>query len=173
MSQSVVAWVAFGSSTFLNVILIGALCRIFFFIFQYKKKHRGISKSEKALETNLHCFSYKELQRATNGFQKELGRGSFGVVYERVINIGSAIPIAVKKLNNLLFQQVEKEFKNELHVIGLTHHKNLVRLIGYLWGWSRKIVGLWLHEQWHFGKSSFQKGEMWHPLPITYILIKE
>ncbi|RZC19821.1 G-type lectin S-receptor-like serine/threonine-protein kinase RLK1 [Glycine soja] len=105
---------------------------IFFFIFQYKKKHRGISKSEKALETNLHCFSYKELQRATNGFQKELGRGSFGVVYERVINIGSAIPIAVKKLNNLLFQQVEKEFKNELHVIGLTHHKNLVRLIGYL-----------------------------------------
>ncbi|RZC19824.1 G-type lectin S-receptor-like serine/threonine-protein kinase RLK1 [Glycine soja] len=105
---------------------------IFFFIFQYKKKLRGISKSEKALETNLHCFNYKELQRATNGFQKELGRGSFGVVYERVINIGSAIPIAVKKLNNLLFQQVEKEFKNELQVIGLTHHKNLVRLIGYL-----------------------------------------
>ncbi|RDX94522.1 G-type lectin S-receptor-like serine/threonine-protein kinase RLK1, partial [Mucuna pruriens] len=126
-----VAWVLFGGSLFLNVMFIGALCMSFFFIFKYKKKLGSIGKSDNALETNLRCFSYEELERATNGFQKELGRGSFGVVYEGVINIGSAIPIAVKKLNSLLLQQVEKEFKNELHVIGLTHHKNLVRLIGY------------------------------------------
>jgi len=130
-SLSLVAWVLFGSSSFLNVMFIAALCMSFFFIFQYKKKHRGIGKSDNALETNFRCFGYEELERATNDFQKELGRGSFGVIYEGVINIGSAIPIAVKKLNTLLFQQVEMEFKNELHVIGLTHHKNLVRLIGY------------------------------------------
>ncbi|KAK7382746.1 hypothetical protein VNO80_01798 [Phaseolus coccineus] len=130
-SLSLVAWILFGSSSFLNVMFIAALCMSFFFIFHYKKKHRGIGKSDNALETNLRCFGYEELERATNDFKKELGRGSVGVVYEGVINIGSAIPIAVKKLNTLLFQQVEMEFKNELHAIGLTHHKNLVRLIGY------------------------------------------
>ncbi|XP_061351084.1 G-type lectin S-receptor-like serine/threonine-protein kinase LECRK3 [Gastrolobium bilobum] len=120
-----------GSSAFLNLILIVAICLSTSFIFQYKKKLRRVSKSDTVAETNLRCFTYEELEEATNGFDKELGRGAFGIVYEGVINIGSTTRVAVKKLNTFLLDEVQKEFKNELNVIGLTHHKNLVRLLGF------------------------------------------
>ena len=42
----------------------------------------------------------------------------------------SDIPVAVKKLCRFA-QDSEKEFKAELNIIGKTHHKNLVRLIGF------------------------------------------
>lgn len=38
--------------------------------------------------------------------------------------------VAVKKLDRMI-QEGEKEFKAEVNVIGQTHHKNLVRLLGY------------------------------------------
>ena len=38
--------------------------------------------------------------------------------------------VAVKMLDRV-FQDCDKEFKAEVNVIGQTHHKNLVRLIGY------------------------------------------
>uniref|UniRef100_A0A2N9H8T9 Protein kinase domain-containing protein n=1 Tax=Fagus sylvatica TaxID=28930 RepID=A0A2N9H8T9_FAGSY len=44
--------------------------------------------------------------------------------------MSSNVLVAVKKLNNL-FQDSEKEFKTEVTVIGQTHHKNLVRLLGF------------------------------------------
>ncbi|KAM2356663.1 hypothetical protein EV1_005686 [Malus domestica] len=71
-----------------------------------------------------------ELREATNGFTEELGKGAFGVVFKGVMQIGSGVEVAVKKLNYVM-QDVEKEFKTELKVIGQTHHKNLVRLFGY------------------------------------------
>ncbi|VVA40619.1 PREDICTED: G-type lectin S-receptor [Prunus dulcis] len=74
--------------------------------------------------------NYQQLQEATNGFTEELGRGAFGVVYKGTIQIGSGVQVAVKKLNCVI-QDGEKEFKTELSVIGKTHHKNLVCLVGY------------------------------------------
>ncbi|VVA31695.1 PREDICTED: G-type lectin S-receptor [Prunus dulcis] len=82
------------------------------------------------LDSSLCSFSYRELQEATNGFTEELGRGAFGVVYKGTIKIGSGVQVAVKKLNCVI-QDGEKEFKTELSVIGKTHHKNLVCLVGY------------------------------------------
>jgi serine/threonine protein kinase len=81
---------------------------------------------------NLRCLTYKELEDATNGFNEELGRGSFGIVYKGVIETGSTVPIsiAVKKLDRLV-KDGDEEFKTEVKVIGQTHHKNLVRLLGY------------------------------------------
>lgn len=135
--------VLLGSSAFLNLVFFGAICFATSFIFQYKKKLRGISirQSDTCVETNLRCFSYEELEEATNRFDKELGRGAFGVVYEGVINIGSSTTrVAVKKLNSVLLEEVHKEFRNELNVIGLTHHKNLVRLIGFCEAGSERLL---------------------------------
>ncbi|MCI38639.1 G-type lectin S-receptor-like serine/threonine protein kinase RLK1-like, partial [Trifolium medium] len=68
----------------------------------YKKKLRKVSKSDTyvEIESNLRCFTYEELEEATNGFDKELGRGAFGIVYEGVINTGSRTRVAVKKLSS-------------------------------------------------------------------------
>ncbi|XP_057428170.1 G-type lectin S-receptor-like serine/threonine-protein kinase RLK1 [Lotus japonicus] len=139
---ALVGSVLLGTSAFLNVVLIGAICFSTFFILQYKKKLRkGTTGSGVQLETNLCCFTYQELEEATNGFNKELGRGAFGVVYEGVLNMGSTITrVAVKKLNNFLLEEVHKEFKNELNAIGLTHHKNLVRLIGFCEAGSERLL---------------------------------
>ncbi|MCL7046326.1 hypothetical protein MKW94_011838 [Papaver nudicaule] len=80
------------------------------------------------LRSNLHSFTYQELEEATDGFTEELGRGAFGIVYKGFTEeMGS---IAVKKLDKV-FHQGEKEFKSEVNTIGQTHHKNLVRLLGF------------------------------------------
>ncbi|XP_021832245.1 G-type lectin S-receptor-like serine/threonine-protein kinase LECRK3 [Prunus avium] len=118
--------VILATSIFVSFMLSGAVCLGFFFVFR-KKQVRSIKN---ILDSNLYSFSYRELQEATNGFTEELGRGAFGVVYKGTIQIGSGIQVAVKKLNCVI-QDGEKEFKTELRVIGKTHHKNLVCLVGY------------------------------------------
>uniref|UniRef100_A0A7N2R284 Receptor-like serine/threonine-protein kinase n=1 Tax=Quercus lobata TaxID=97700 RepID=A0A7N2R284_QUELO len=72
----------------------------------------------------------KELGQATMGFKQILGKGAFGTVYKGVLASDSKIFVAVKKLDKVV-EEGEKEFKTEVNVIGQTHHKNLVRLLGY------------------------------------------
>ncbi|KAL9455306.1 hypothetical protein AB3S75_010674 [Citrus x aurantiifolia] len=122
--------VLLGSSVFVNFALVCAFGLGFFFI--YKKKWIRNSPGDGTIETNLRFFSYKELEEATDNFKEEVGRGSFGIVYKGVIQTTrtSTTAVAVKKLDRV-FQDGEREFKNEVFVIGQTHHKNLVRLLGF------------------------------------------
>ncbi|KAA8526025.1 hypothetical protein F0562_007875 [Nyssa sinensis] len=64
------------------------------------------------------------------GFNDELGKGSFGIVYKGALKFGSRNLVAVKKLDRLS-QESEREFRAEVEAIGKTHHKNLVELLGY------------------------------------------
>ncbi|GMN26596.1 hypothetical protein TIFTF001_001355 [Ficus carica] len=107
------------SSVFVNLLLIGAICLGFFLIY----------KKDKRLPREVtYWFTYKELNEATDGFREELGRGTFGTVYKGELQQGF---VAVKKLRSRVVQDGEREFKTEVKAIGQTHHKNLVRLIGY------------------------------------------
>ena len=45
--------------------------------------------------------------------------------------MSSNVLVAVKKLDSLFQENSYKEFKTEVNVIGQTHHKNLVRLLGF------------------------------------------
>ncbi|KAF2290341.1 hypothetical protein GH714_011515 [Hevea brasiliensis] len=85
---------------------------------------------ERTAESNLRCFSYEELFIATDGFKEVVGRGSFGIVYKGVVEMGTKVPVAVKKLDKIV-EEGEKEFRTEVEVIGQTHHKNLVQLVGF------------------------------------------
>ncbi|KAE8656670.1 putative Receptor-like protein kinase 1 [Hibiscus syriacus] len=89
------------------------------------------SRSEPVVETNLRSFTYKELVDATDEFREELGRGAFGIVYRGTLPMSYISQVAVKRLNTLVHGHAEKEFKTEVNVIGQTHHKNLVRLLGF------------------------------------------
>ncbi|CAA2993332.1 G-type lectin S-receptor-like serine threonine-kinase RLK1 [Olea europaea subsp. europaea] len=120
--------VLLGSSVFINFMLVGAAC--FGFILIYNNKITNFRRVHNAAGLNLQCFTYKELAQATNGFKEELGRGSFGIVYKGAMPMGSITTIAVKKLDRVA-QDTEKEFRTEVNVIGQTHHKNLVRLLGF------------------------------------------
>ncbi|XP_044461410.1 G-type lectin S-receptor-like serine/threonine-protein kinase LECRK3 [Mangifera indica] len=114
-----------------------------FFMFKYR-----VAKYKWLLETGnfgstdeltLRSFSYSELKRATNRFKENLGRGSFGAVYKGVFHKGGKL-VAVKRLEKMMNDSSEREFHAEMQVIGRTHHKNLVRLLGYCAEDSKRLL---------------------------------
>ncbi|XP_049409502.1 G-type lectin S-receptor-like serine/threonine-protein kinase RLK1 isoform X3 [Solanum stenotomum] len=117
-----------GSSILVNVLLIGVFCWGFFHI--YKKKMNTFRPTSHVTDSLCHSFTYKDLVVATKEFKEELGRGAFGIVYKGVMSIGSRNVVAIKKLDRVA-HEAEKDFMTEVNVISQTHHKNLVRLIGY------------------------------------------
>lgn len=127
-----------GSSVFINFILLGVICLGFLLIYQNKIGKSSV-KGEDVLERNLCCFSYKELENATNGFKEELGRGSFGIVYKGTIAKTGTDPVAVKKLDRFI-REGDTEFRTEVNVIGQTHHKNLVQLLGFCAEGSNRLL---------------------------------
>ncbi|RVW85358.1 G-type lectin S-receptor-like serine/threonine-protein kinase LECRK3 [Vitis vinifera] len=87
----------------------------------------------------LRSFTYMELEKVTNCFKEEIGKGASGTVYKGAISNGQRI-VAVKKQEKVLAEW-QREFQNELKVLGRTHHRNLVRLLGYcLDGRNRLLV---------------------------------
>ncbi|RWW66746.1 hypothetical protein BHE74_00025870 [Ensete ventricosum] len=82
-------------------------------------------------EFGPHRFHYKDLYRATKGFDNEnlLGAGGFGQVYRGVLS-KSKIEIAVKKISHESRQGM-REFISEIVSVGRLRHRNLVQLLGY------------------------------------------
>ncbi|XP_010245281.1 PREDICTED: G-type lectin S-receptor-like serine/threonine-protein kinase LECRK1 [Nelumbo nucifera] len=82
-------------------------------------------------EIALRSFTIAELQKLTEGFKEEVGRGAFGTVFKGTLPNGHIQRIvAVKRLEKML-DEGEREFQTEIRVIAKTHHRNLVRLVGY------------------------------------------
>lgn len=93
-----------------------------------------------AIGINFREFTFQELHEATDGFTRILGRGSSGKVYRGALIIDDAeIGIAVKKLEKKI-EKSESEFMTELKIIGRTHHRNLVRLLGFCIENSHRIL---------------------------------
>ncbi|XP_010547742.1 PREDICTED: G-type lectin S-receptor-like serine/threonine-protein kinase RLK1 [Tarenaya hassleriana] len=129
-------------------VLIGALAFVnFVLVYLYNKKKNDLRNprcdAHAEVESNLRVFTYKELKEATREFKEELGRGAFGIVYKGAVKtagVAISIVVAVKKLDRVV-QESDKEFKNEVKVIAKTHHKNLVKLVGFCnEGQNRLIV---------------------------------
>ncbi|KAJ6813920.1 G-type lectin S-receptor-like serine/threonine-protein kinase LECRK2 isoform X1 [Iris pallida] len=123
---------AIAASLFLigSVILNLALLAAQLFL---RSKRTSLGTSSDMAGPALRSFTYKELEDATKGFSEELGRGAFGTVYKgALVSDTEVVLIAVKKLESMCeLEAAEKDFMNEIHTIGLTHHKNLVRLLGF------------------------------------------
>ncbi|XP_074271528.1 G-type lectin S-receptor-like serine/threonine-protein kinase LECRK3 [Silene latifolia] len=119
------------------ILLVVGIC----FCLLHKKQNQVSSGSKISGKNSIRTFSYKELDAATSGFKEELGQGAFGVVYKGVIDDISGSPtfIAVKKLDKLP-GNADKEFKTEVDAIGQTHHKNLVRLVGFCEEGTHKML---------------------------------
>ncbi|XP_062099734.1 G-type lectin S-receptor-like serine/threonine-protein kinase LECRK3 [Humulus lupulus] len=82
----------------------------------------------------------RELEIATSGFIHKLGRGSFGTVFKGTINLPNGErAIAVKRLEKVAGEG-EVEFQNEMRSIGRTHHRNLLRLLGYCHEGSNRLL---------------------------------
>ncbi|CAH8299405.1 unnamed protein product [Eruca vesicaria subsp. sativa] len=75
------------------------------------------------------CFTWRQLQAATNNFDEanKLGEGGFGSVFKGEMSDGTVI--AVKQLSATSCQG-NREFVNEIGMISGLNHPNLVKLYG-------------------------------------------
>ncbi|EXC21746.1 Inactive protein kinase [Morus notabilis] len=75
-------------------------------------------------------FSFKEIERATNGFSSEnfLAEGGFGPVHKGVLPDGQVVAV---KQHKMLSAQGASEFCSEVEVLSCAQHRNLVMLVGY------------------------------------------
>ncbi|KAF3440539.1 hypothetical protein FNV43_RR18823 [Rhamnella rubrinervis] len=96
--------------------------------------HLGLTE-----DFSLQSFSYNELERATNGFNEEIGKGTFGAVYRGILSESGNKAIAVKRLEKVVEEGV-REFRAEMTTIGRTHHRNLVQLLGFCIEGSKKLL---------------------------------
>lgn len=125
---------------------VSCLCLVLaissFFVYRHKfKRYRKLSENvnlELAEEFTLQSFSYNDLESATDGFKEELGRGSFGAVYKGIIPRGGKT-IAVKRLEKGV-EEGEREFRAEMTAMAQTHHRNLVRVLGFCIEGPRKLL---------------------------------
>ncbi|XP_058073449.1 G-type lectin S-receptor-like serine/threonine-protein kinase LECRK2 [Magnolia sinica] len=117
-----------GSSAFLNFFLLSLI--LWFIFFTNHKKLVKLQPDSSAIGVNLRSFTYIELEKVTDGFKEELGRGSCGTVYKGLLESDRANFVAVKRLDKVV-KEAEKEFKTEVSAISRIHHKNLVQLIGF------------------------------------------
>ncbi|KAK1556756.1 hypothetical protein Q3G72_011488 [Acer saccharum] len=111
--------------TFALVVLVVGFCIL---CIRKKKNMDGDVEDEFDQLSGMPVrFSYEELKLATEDFQRKLGEGGFGSVFEGTLVSGEKV--AAKRLDGL--GQGKKEFLAEVKTIGSIHHINLVRLIGF------------------------------------------
>lgn len=91
-------------------------------------------------------FTYKELHKATSNFTALLGQGAFGPVYKAVLH-STGTTLAVKVLAEQS-KQGDREFQNEVILLGRLHHRNLVNLVGYCEEKNQRIL---VYEYMHNG----------------------
>ncbi|XVE53021.1 hypothetical protein DITRI_Ditri02bG0171300 [Diplodiscus trichospermus] len=84
-------------------------------------------------------FSFAEIEEMTQNFKEEIGKGSFGTVYKGTMMVDGLKMVAVKRLDKVS-NEGESEFQNEMKIIGRTHHRNLVRLLGYCHDGANRLL---------------------------------
>ncbi|KAG7584828.1 Protein kinase-like domain superfamily [Arabidopsis thaliana x Arabidopsis arenosa] len=86
-----------------------------------------------------HLMDFEVISQATNFFSdsNKIGEGGFGSVYKgRLLN---GVEIAVKRLISMTPNGIEN-FDNEVRLIGLVQHINIIRLIGFFSDENEKIL---------------------------------
>ncbi|XP_071726318.1 cysteine-rich receptor-like protein kinase 2 [Rutidosis leptorrhynchoides] len=88
------------------------------------------AKAEQGDMNGLVNYSSKDLLLATSNFSQEniLGKGGFGMVFKAILDDKRVV--AVKKLE-VRHARAKEEFENEIKLMSLINHRNLLRLLGW------------------------------------------
>lgn len=100
------------------------------YMIRRRKKYEEI-REDWETKYGPHRFSFKELYKATKGFNEKevIGLGGFGKVYKGTLPSSNA-QVAIKRISHDSNQGM-KEFVAEIATMGRLRHRNLVQLQGY------------------------------------------
>ncbi|XP_022720797.1 LOW QUALITY PROTEIN: LRR receptor-like serine/threonine-protein kinase IOS1 [Durio zibethinus] len=123
--NSVVVPIAASVASVLSLLIIVSAL-----LWWFKGRKTGRTKLTKKpykKEIKNRQFTYSDVQRITNNFEKVIGKGGFGTVYLGYIG---DTEVAVKMLSQSSIQGY-KQFEAEVELLLRVHHRNLTSLIGY------------------------------------------
>ncbi|CAM0913920.1 unnamed protein product [Alopecurus aequalis] len=75
-------------------------------------------------------FTYTELEKFTNKFERSIGQGGFGFVYYGRLEDNTEVAVKMRSESSL---HGLDEFLAEVNSLTKVHHRNLVSLVGYCW----------------------------------------
>ncbi|XP_071724795.1 wall-associated receptor kinase 3-like [Rutidosis leptorrhynchoides] len=115
--------------------VIGCLVIVLLFFYIIKRRNRQkyfMENGGKLLNhQRVRIFSERELNKATNNYDKSniLGEGGFGIVYKG--DLGNDVQVAIKKPKEVKREQLmNHEFQHEIEIVSQVNHKNAVKLLG-------------------------------------------
>ncbi|KAG2250686.1 hypothetical protein Bca52824_080822 [Brassica carinata] len=126
--------VAVTVSVVAGVITLLAILTICFIV--ARKKHSEVPSNinsetrstNQSIRTKEGIFTYYEILKMTNNFERVLGKGGYGRVYYGNLN---GTQVAVKMLFHTSASHDYNHFKAEVEFLSRVHHRNLVGLVGY------------------------------------------
>ncbi|KAM4096790.1 hypothetical protein ACJW30_08G131500 [Castanea mollissima] len=106
-----------------------------------KKKNTTENQYAKAFIKNQGSlqpkrYSYSEIKKMTNSFKEKLGQGGYGSLYKGKLLDGRLVAVKVIKES----KGSGEEFINEVASISRTSHVNIVTLLGYCYGTSKRAL---------------------------------
>ncbi|KAL8046833.1 hypothetical protein ABFX02_08G199600 [Erythranthe guttata] len=120
-----------------GVLFISVVIGSAFFVYRKRRKPDEVEEDYLDHVPGMPTrFSYEQLEAATENFNKKLGEGGFGSVFQGLLKDGTKI--AVKTLDGV--GHIKKSFLAEVESIGSIHHVNLVRLIGFCADKSHRLL---------------------------------
>lgn len=121
------------------IILFAILYFLYYFWYSLVHRSRTSPFDSTTPLVKLQEFSYKELKSATNGFSESnsIGKGGSGIVFRGILKDGKLV--AVKLLDSTSLQ-CEREFQNELQILGGLRSPFIVNLLGYCVEKSKRLV---------------------------------
>ncbi|KAK6264162.1 hypothetical protein SCA6_019596 [Theobroma cacao] len=118
-------------ASIVSVLVLIFLSILFVFcIIRRRRQREPLIKSSKegSFKSKNRPFTYSQIVKITGNFTTVVGEGGFGKVYLGTLN--DETPVAVKLLSPSS-KQGFKEFRAEVQLLMIVHHRNLVSLIGY------------------------------------------
>ncbi|WCJ40333.1 Protein kinase superfamily protein [Euphorbia peplus] len=114
-----------------SILIIFTIIYFLYYLWRYLLLNRSRTiPFDSATPFKLQSFSYKDLKIATNEFSDGniIGKGGSGTVFRGIAKDGKLY--AIKRLDTLSLQS-EREFQNELQILGGLRSPFLVTLLGY------------------------------------------
>lgn len=128
-------------STIAGLFLLGVTCILFYVCCKKRRKFKALGDEDLFAHTlqgqqSMVHFSFSQLQEASGDFKSKLGIGGFGSVYKGTLPNGSIV--AIKQLESAI--RCNKEFESQVLYLNSLNHPNLVSLIGFCTGGSRRFL---------------------------------